>query len=279
MVHGFRGAGSLRGKHDQIQKSLFRNNFNGLSISSQLIEITDSVFWVHPNHLFALQGAGSITLTNNLMVDGQDMFQAGVNWDGALRATLVKNTYYIPANKPCYGFTGFNFYNVKQAVILRDNIVINKRDGWMTVGNASMPLVSSDYNLMYNYEKTTEEYNLLDRNLKVPYEEWVRLTGQDKNSKPRQQPLFIDAPQYGDFAANQWGFRIPRSATEARSWFALKSGSPGKGAASNGTDIGVNSSTSVSAPSNSRILPSSMAPGGREPSRTAKSSVSSGGAL
>ena len=114
--------------------SLFRNNFNGISASSQVLEITDSVFWVHPNHLIALQGAGKVTLTNNLMVDAQDMFQAGATWDGVQQAIIVKNTFYIPANKPCYGFTGFNFYSVKQSAVVRNNIVVNKRDIWMTVG-------------------------------------------------------------------------------------------------------------------------------------------------
>jgi hypothetical protein len=249
VVHGFRGAGALRGNHDRVLKSLFRNNFNGFGISSVVIDIIDNVFWVHPNHLFTLEGAGIVNLTNNLLVDAQDMFQAGVTWDGVQQGTIVKNTFYIPENKPCYGFTGPNFYRVKQSVRFRDNILVNKRDGWMTVSNASLLLLSSNYNLMYNYQQTTEEYNLLDRRRKVLYEEWVTLTGQDRNSKPRQRPVFADAPQYGDFAANQWGFRIPGSVAEAKSWFALKPDSPGKGVASDGGDIGMNSTTTPDPPS------------------------------
>lgn len=257
VVHGFRGAGSLRGASDYVVSTLFRNNFNGLSISSNQVEIRDSVFWVHPNHLFSIQGAGRILLVNNLLVDAQDMFQAGVNWEGAREAHILKNTFYIPANKPCYGFTGMNLYNVKQGAIVRDNILVNKRDGWIGISDAGLPLLSSDFNLNYSYQPKIDEYYLIDRGTKILYEEWVALSGEDKNSIVRQAPQFTDPPQYGDYSANQWGFRIPRSVDEARSWFVLKPGSPGKNAASDGTDVGISAvawrDTRPKAPTNVRI--------------------------
>ena len=70
------------------------------------------------------------------------------------------------------------------------------------------------------------------------YEDWVAQTGEDTNSIVRQEPLFVDAPLNNDFTENRWGFRIPDTVAEARSWFQLIAGSPGKGAASDGTDMG-----------------------------------------
>jgi hypothetical protein len=52
------------------------------------------------------------------------------------------------------------------------------------------------------------------------------------------QPIFTSPPLYGD-PINKWGFRIPKTAAEARGWFRLRSGSPGRGAASDGKDLGI----------------------------------------
>jgi hypothetical protein len=238
-VHGFRGAGSLRGKHDRIEASLFRNNFNGFSVSSADFQMVDSVMWVHPNHLLSMQGAGTVLLANNLFVDGQDMFQAGKTWKGAAEVTIVSNTFYIPANKPCYGFTGMNLYQIAKSAVVRDNIFVNKHDGFMAVSDQSIGKIQSDYNLFFNYESTTREFHLIDRGTKVSYEDWRQLSDQDGHSIVRQPPAFVDAPQYADADANKWGFRIPASVAEARSWFVLQASSPGKGAASDGDDIGI----------------------------------------
>jgi hypothetical protein len=239
IVHGFRGAGSFRGTGDRVENSMFRNNFNGLSISSDDFAMVDSVMWVHPNHLFSIQGAGTVLLANNLLVDGQDMFQAGATWDGADDVSIVNNTFYIPSNKPCYGFTGLNLYSIHGTADFRNNIVINKDDGFLTVSDSSMSRLKSDYNLYKNYFRTTEEFFLSDRGVKVPIEDWRKLSGQDAHSVARLMPVFTNPPQYQDFDANQWGFRIPTSAAEARSWFVLRSGSPGQAVASDGGDIGI----------------------------------------
>ena len=260
VVHGFYGAGALRGTDDRIVNSLFRNGFNGLSISSAKISIRDSVFWVHPNHLFALQGAGSVELINNLLVDGQDMVQAGPNWQGAQVLTLVHNTFYIPANKPCYGFSGVTIYNIKQSALIRDNILVNKQDGFINTSDATLSVLKSNHNLFYNYNRTTKEFKLKDQNVDIAYELWVSRTGLDMLSLAREAPQFTSPPQYEDWAAHPRGFRVPKTAAEARSWFVLKDGSPGKNRGSDGTDMGLTRvggvvRTPVGTPQNLRIVP------------------------
>jgi hypothetical protein len=247
-VHGFYGAGALRGSNDRIVNSLFRNSFNGLGISSGKASLVENVFWVHPNHLFSLQGAGTVEFVNNLIVDSQDMIQAGKNWEGAQNLLVVHNTFYIPANKPCYGLSGITIYSITKTAVVRDNVLVNKRDGFLNVSDATAVFLKSNYNLYYNYEKTTQEFKFKDAELDVPYETWVSRTGEDQQSVIRQAPLFSNPPQYEDYSAHPRGFRVPRSVSEARSWFLLKDGSPGRNRASDGIDMGISRTTVAYSP-------------------------------
>jgi hypothetical protein len=241
VVHGFYAAGAFRGKRDRIVNSLFRNNYNGLSVSSVDIAIVDSVFWVHPNHLFSIQGAGRIFLVNNLLVDAQDMFQTGSGREGAEDVSILHNTFWIPANKPCYGFSGLNLYAVSRRGHVTNNVIVNKQEGFIAVSDASVATIASDYNLFFTYVPTTKEFNFIDRKLMVPIETWRSMTAQDSHSLARQAPQFVNEPQYEDYTANQWGFRIPPSVSEARRWLSLKAGSPGKNSASDELDRGFDS--------------------------------------
>ena len=258
LVHGFHTAGRFHGKHDKVVNSLFRNNHNAFDVEGGVVEIVDSVFWVHPNHLFELHGATTVYLVNNLFVDAQDMFASQMH-EGVDEVHMVHNTFWIPANKPCYGFTGINLAGVHQLAEVRNNLLVNKQtDIFFHVTDAVIPLLESDYNLFYYYgAQTTEEFKLLDQGRMVPLETWRSISGQDPDSIGRQQPLFVDPPQYEDFSMNQWGFRIPSSVAQARAWLTLRAGSPGAGAGSDGLDMGITGSGGPippGAPTNLRII-------------------------
>lgn len=236
-VHGFYGLGSFRGNHDRLTNSLLRNNFNGLGISSIDLEMVDNVFWQHPNHLLSLEGAKRVVMSNNLVVDAADVFNTGSGRAGVDDVSIVHNTFWIPANKPCYGLSGPNLTSVRKAVVT-DNLTVTKQDGFLGGSDLSIPVIASDYNLFFGYVPTTQQFIYTTNNQKVPLAAWRTRTGQDLHSVI-VQPQFVNAPQYLDMTANPWGFRIPTSADEARAWLSLVPCSPGKNAASDGRDQGM----------------------------------------
>jgi hypothetical protein len=73
---------------------------------------------------------------------------------------------------------------------------------------------------------------------RVTRADWLAL-GRDRNSIFDTKPDFANPPQYEDFKENRWGFRIPSTAAEARSWFTLKDRSSGTRGASDRRDIGI----------------------------------------
>ena len=257
LVHGFASAGTFApGSSVTVQDSMFRNSFNGLTYAGDFASIRDSVLWVHPNHLNSLvqPNGGIVVLENNLIVDGQEMIQAGgPGWPGADELHLIHNTFYIPTNKPCYDFHGAQTVNVRQRLVVRDNLFINKAKMWLSVGQ-EVKTLQSDYNLFFHYDGSSRD-EFRTSSVSSPlvftgyyFGAWQALRGQDPHSLHQQRPLFANAPEYEDFAVNQWGFRVPSSVAEARSWFSLASGSPGKNAASDGTDMGINPVTTPPTP-------------------------------
>lgn len=291
-VHGFYDAGAISGRNVKIENSLFRNNFNGLSFSGEGIDIVGSVFWQHPNHLFSMQGAGLVRFVNNLFAVSQDGVQAGPNWvAGAKEVHYIHNTYYLPANDPCNKGGGVNAYNIFGKLIMKDNVFVKKGAGYLNtrfVEDTVPKEFISDYNLGYGSDANIGEefsYPVYFKNtnsISFDYKprshaQWTTLTGQDKNSIFHKKPLFADAPVYtiplpspGN-EANQWGFRIPKTTAEARSWFELLDGSPGKSSASDGLDQGIVNPSLYAAPPMPALPPKSSdvtPPAGRDFSAT-----------
>jgi hypothetical protein len=256
VIHGFYSAGTfLKGSTVQVTNSLIRNNFNGLSFQGAHTEIRDSVFWVNPNHLNnANTPSGAVHFINNLIVDAQEV---NMIWcaDCVSELAFIHNTIYIPANRRCGEMQGIKTAMVRDRVLVRDNIVVNTSSPY--VGSApETQSMTSNFNLFYQHTRGNDEFRYGPRNgskNRVSRMEWLRL-GRDSESIFDVLPGFEDPPQYEDFSANRWGFRIPTSAAEARSWFFLRKGSPGTGAASDKSDIGI-SRTPVRGPTGRTAIP------------------------
>ena len=254
-VYGFNDALSVQSAAGNVvvEDSLIRNNFNGMSLEGKSLTVRNSVLWVHPNHQFSIkttQPGSFFSLENNLLVDAQDMVKAGAAWEGADELYVIHNTFWTPANNPCNVYREIQANNVRDKIVIKDNVIVSVSDNWMTIASTQIPFLTSDFNLGYRYEGIANNEFDIDGSQLI-HEDWVAQTGQDSNSIVRQEPLFVDAPQYEDFSENQWGFRIPSSVAEARSWLTLAAGSPGKNAASDGKDIGILADGSVPPPSDS----------------------------
>ncbi|MFQ5719341.1 MAG: hypothetical protein ACE5IK_07305 [Acidobacteriota bacterium] len=264
-LHGFREASTVNQTGSlTIENSLYRNNFNGVTMLGLSLVIRDSVFWDHPNHQFSINTAESgslFDLENNLLSNSQDMIKAGGNWIGVARFIVRHNTFFLPANDPCGEYAGINSDNVRQQSVIRDNLFVNLRNGLIISNSDLLPTLDSDYNFIYQYDPIAppDEFRWETcapgacvsgaASQKTSLEAWQNTTCSagrclDQNTIVRQAPVFADAPAYvvnlpspGN-AQNQWGWRTPTSAAEARSWLTLMPGSPGKGAASDGMDMG-----------------------------------------
>jgi len=250
VVHGFYTAGTLRqGSSVVVQNSLFRNNFNGLEFKGTSVEIRDSVMWVHPNHLNTIEApGGSVRLINNLIVSAQEA-NLVLCADCVSEFVFVHNTLYEPPGRPCGDMEGIKTALVKDSVTVRDNIVVSLNSAH--VGSSmETRAMTSDFNMFYHHKRGTDEFRYGPRSgspNRVSRSEWLNL-GRDNQAIFDTLPAFRDPPEYQDFSANRWGFRIPNSAAEARSWFFLTEGSSGTGAASDKRDIGI-TVTPVSPPS------------------------------
>ena len=224
-----------------IKNSLIRNNHNGISLEGKSLTMQDSVVWVNPNHQFSIKSLlpGSFfRLENNLLVDAQDMIKAGAAWPGVDDLIVIHNTFWIAPNNPCAVYREIQASNVRDQILIQDNIIVSVSDNWLTIASSQIPITTSNYNLLYRHAGNAgDEFNI--DTVKLFYEDWVAQTGEDTNSIVRQEPLFVDAPLNNDFTENRWGFRIPDTVAEARSWFQLIAGSPGRNAASDGLDMGI----------------------------------------
>jgi hypothetical protein len=183
---------------------------------------------------------------NNLIVDAQEV---NMVWCGDCldELVVVHNTIYIPANAPCGEMSGIKTAMVRERVIVRDNIIVNTGTPFIGSSPDTMSL-ESDFNLFYHHRtvRAPDEFRYgsrVGKRDRVTRAQWLGL-GRDRHSVFDRAPIFQDPPQNGDLETNQWGFRVPISVAEARSWFFLRAGSPGVRAASDRSDIGISRSSS-----------------------------------
>ncbi|MCZ6775275.1 MAG: Ig-like domain-containing protein [Ignavibacteria bacterium] len=248
IVYGFNGAMSVwDGGSAIVENSLFRNNFNGVSFSGRSLIIRNSVMWTTPNHQFSIKSleAGSVfRLENNILVDSQDTVKAGAAWSGADEVYIIHNTFWIPDNVPCTDYSGLQISKVRDKLVVKDNIIISTSKPWANIRTSQTSILTSDYNLFFHYDNNTERDFKIDSEDEI-IDVWYSVTGEDSNSLVNPPVEFVDPPRYVEplpssgNQANEWGFKIPQTVAEARSWLTLKAGSPGKNAASDGTDIGI----------------------------------------
>jgi hypothetical protein len=245
VLHGaYNVTNHMSGSTLRIERSLVRNNFNGLQVGSgSTIQFVDSVLWDHPNHPIIVDSTNLATLVidNSIIVSGQNTVRT-VGEEGGSHVIVRHSTFYTPSNHPCGSDAGIDPTNVRQQVVIENNIVAVNSNNWWRALTSQLPFYRSDYNLGYHWQTTSGRDLRLDSSM-LSLEQWRVATGQDLHTI-KARPLFVDAPLYasqlpatGD-ASNQWGFRVPSSVAQVRGWFALQAGSPGKGAGSDGLDMG-----------------------------------------
>lgn len=241
-IHGYHTAFVLEGANVVMQNSLIRNNFNIADIEDGTITIKDSVFWTQPNHSFEMHQfdvGSTFTYTNNLLVDSQDIIYADA--DNMMVYTANHNTFWIPDNDPCLGAEGWmlgaSAGTFDTSATMTNNIYVGNGDAILSVDTANVSKITSNYNLLHDYSLVRWWVSGSYLNTAT----WKSNSGEDANSVIGSPPVFVDPPEFEDFEANEWGFKIPTSVAEARAWMALAPGSPGKAAASDGQDMGITS--------------------------------------
>jgi hypothetical protein len=167
----------------------------------------------------------------------------------------------MPANHPCGSNVGIDGTNVRQLVYLRNNILVTQVQQWWKATRSQLGFYTSDHSMGHQWESRGAELELDGGDLSL--EQWRTATGLDRNTI-RAAPQFVDAPVYASSMpgvgneTNQWGFRVPTSAAQARAWFALRTGSPGRNAGSDGLDIGIDARAAPAfgprPPTNVRII-------------------------
>jgi hypothetical protein len=244
VLHGaYNVTNHMSGSRLRFERALVRNNFNGLQVgSNSTIEFVDSVLWDHPNHPIIVDSPGQATLVmdNSIVVSGQNTVRTNGE-EGGSHVIVRHTTFYTPGNHPCGSDAGMDPTNVRQQVVIQNNLVAIRSSTWWRGLTSQMGFFTSDYNLGYHWNSSGNQLQL-DGSM-VTLAQWRAATGLDSHSI-NARPVFVDAPVYaspmpstGD-ASNQWGFRVPSSVAQVRAWFTLQPGSPGKGAASDGLDMG-----------------------------------------
>ena len=268
VLHGaYNVTNHMNGSVLRFERALVRNNFNGLQVgANSTIEFVESVLWDHPNHPIIVDSPDQarLVIENSVIVNGQNTVRT-VGEEGGSHVIIRHSTFYTPNGHPCGSDAGIDATNVRQQVVIQNNIVAVNTNNWWRGLSSQLGYYSSNYNLGFHWDVSGGRDVRLNGN-EMGLDEWRSATGLDSRSI-RARPIFADQPEYVSprpsigSPSNQWGFRVPSSVAQVRAWFALQPGSPGKGAASDGLDMGITAggsgggTTAPVAPSNLRIVP------------------------
>jgi hypothetical protein len=212
---------------------------------------------------------------NNLFTLFQNVVGAPLRQEGQSLIPILRvtnNTYWCPAYRPVNVGAGMRIPGITSEIQVRNNIFV--MDGsviYQVQDNGSVQpnnridqkaILNSDYNLVYQRDGATGKFvrlNGMDRGLTT----WQRESGRDANSKFNELPVFVNEPTLRNplpnpgNARNNWGWdrAIPRTVGNnfadlqtIRAWFGLSNESPGKRAASDGSDMGIRPLTGTSGP-------------------------------
>jgi hypothetical protein len=246
VLHGaYNVTNHMNGAFLRIERTLVRNNFNGLQVGSDsTIEFVDSVLWDHPNHPIIVDSSDQATLLidNSVIVNGQNTVRT-VGELGGSHVIVRHSTFYTPDRHPCGSDAGIDPTNVRQQVVIQNTLVAVNANNWWRANSSQLGFYQSNYNLGWHWDSSGGADLRLDGS-QISLAQWRTATKLDLNTI-RARPVFADAPDYVSplpttgSQANQWGFRVPTSVAQVRGWFTLQAGSPGKGAGSDGKDIGI----------------------------------------